>query len=64
MKYCQPTPQDRYLAWRTYKEMVDKEVERLESAFKIETDPKEKEECRNVLNEMYKTQFHLEHDLI
>jgi hypothetical protein len=63
-EYWKETPKVRFEAWNKYKALVDREVKRLETAYKKETNAKLKEDCRNVLNEMYLTQSHLEHDSI
>jgi len=59
------TPKTRYDAWKTYKDLVDAEVKRLEKLYnKANNRGESKEEIRRLLNEMYHTQYELEHNMI
>jgi hypothetical protein len=61
--YWKGTPNARFDAWNHYKNLVDKEVSRLERLLKnYQPHTYEFEEVRHDLNEMYKTAYSLEHN--
>ena len=52
----------RYKAYEVYKAMIDDKVNEFEILIKkYEVGSTDYEKCRKVLNELYKTQFFLEH---
>jgi len=59
------TPKERFEAWQKYKDLVDKEVERLEKIADEEFKKglAEFENTRKVLNEMYHTQYELDKNM-
>jgi len=59
-------PRNRYEAWKQYKELVDREVTRLEQLHNqaMKDNAPNKEEVRFFLNEMYHTQYELDKNMI
>ncbi len=60
-KYWLSTSDGTYETWKKLKDIIDNHVKTLELCFATENNPELKEECRMVLNEIYQSQYQLEH---